>query len=187
MNHRQRGSAELSWQAMMARCYNQNSQFYQIYGGRGIKVCERWHTIEYFLEDMGPRPAGTTIDRLDNDGNYEPSNCQWANHKEQARKRSHIPLLEVYGAQKCAAEWEEISGTKSGTIRARLRRGWTAKEAVFGRSDDYKPPGSVTIEGVTRKQSEWSAISGVPDFTISDRLERGWEPHDAVWTPTNRT
>lgn len=90
--HAQRHSGTyLSWQSMRARCGNHNAKGFKDYGGRGIKVCERWqgeHGLEKFLADLGERPPGTTLDRFpNNDGNYEPGNVRWATPKEQAANR----------------------------------------------------------------------------------------------------
>jgi len=76
-----------TWEAMMNRCYNPNADWYHRYGGRGIKVCDEWHTFENFLKDMGERPLNKTIDRIDNDKNYMLSNCKWSTPKEQSNNK----------------------------------------------------------------------------------------------------
>jgi hypothetical protein len=77
-----------TWEGMLARCRNKNSKGYRYYGARGISVCERWLKFENFLADMGPKPEGRTLDRINNDGNYERGNCRWAtNHEQRINKR----------------------------------------------------------------------------------------------------
>lgn len=83
-----------SWVTMRQRCGNPNTPKYRLYGGRGIAVCERWQDFDNFLADMGPRPEGMTLDRVDSDGNYEPGNCRWATFSEQNRHKRTGKLTE---------------------------------------------------------------------------------------------
>lgn len=79
-----------TWNGIRQRCNNPNNSHYADYGGRGIKLCKRWHKFSNFLKDMGERPEGMSVDRINNDGNYEPSNCQWATRIQQARNKRGI-------------------------------------------------------------------------------------------------
>ena len=95
-----------AWDSMMSRCYRVSSAGYEDYGGRGILVCEKWHTFENFLEDMGNRPSDKhSLDRENNEGSYCPENCRWATRQEQAEnKRSNI-LFTIDGVTKCLSAW----------------------------------------------------------------------------------
>lgn len=101
-----------SWCQMKKRCKNPKHKSYNDYGGRGIQVCDRWRdSFENFLKDMGHRPSAKhSIDRIDVNGNYEPSNCRWATKTEQSRNQRNNVVVEYNGQKKCLAEWSEITG-----------------------------------------------------------------------------
>jgi hypothetical protein len=121
----------LCWRKMRERCLNQRSRGYARYGGRGIRVCERWSSFAAFLEDMGPRPSSEhTLDRIDNDGNYEPNNCRWATRLEQAASRSTTTLLTFNGETRSMSDWSRKLGIPKNTLRDRIARGWSVENAL---------------------------------------------------------
>lgn len=121
------------YDGMVSRCENPNHDAYDRYGGRGIKVCDRWRGsggFEAFVLDMGDRPSPLhTIDRIDNDGDYEPDNCRWATKKEQARNSRANTIIHHDGKSMSLIEWSEFTGIKRTTISQRLRRGWSIEDA----------------------------------------------------------
>lgn len=121
-----------AWSHLIGRCENENDGSYPHYGARGIRVCERWrNSFEAFLEDMGPRPLGTEIDRYpNNDGNYEPGNCRWATRVENARNKRSNHAITFRGETRCASEWEEIFGLPKGRVVDRIRKGWSVERAL---------------------------------------------------------
>ena len=119
------------WQGMKARTTNPNNGHYHAYGGRGIEVCDEWlNSFETFLTDMGEAPEGLSIDRIDNDGHYEPSNCRWATPQQQSRNNSRNVWLEANGVRKCLSDWADDLGCTSYAIQKRLERGWDEADAV---------------------------------------------------------
>lgn len=119
------------WQAMVQRCTNPNCKTWHRYGGRGIRVCDRWRTYENFIADMGPRPsAAHSIDRIDNNRGYTPSNCRWVTIRVQANNTRWNRRIMVKGRTATIAEWARITGLKGNTILCRLRAGWTPERAV---------------------------------------------------------
>ena len=120
-----------SWSECRQRCENPNNRKWPSYGGRGIKVCARWASFANFLADMGERPDGHSLDRINNDGDYEPNNCRWATPSEQARNRRSSHTLTAFGETLTIAEWAERTGLKHHTIAWRINKlGWTAERAL---------------------------------------------------------
>lgn len=120
------------WSGVLERCLNRNSTGFHSYGGRGITVCERWiASFEMFLSDVGKRPSPDhSLDRINNDGNYEPDNVRWATAKEQGRNRRFNRIITAFGKTLCIAEWSELNGIPHNTICSRLEDGWPNEEAV---------------------------------------------------------
>ncbi len=121
-----------AWQATKTRCYNKGRLDYKYYGGRGIKVCDRWlNSFENFREDMGSTwKKGLSIDRIDVDGNYEPGNCRWVHVGRQSGNRRSNRLLTFEGKTKTIADWAELLGMSRYTLYYRMNNGWSVKTAL---------------------------------------------------------
>ena len=119
-----------SWRAMKQRCLYPKAMNYPDYGGRGITVCQRWMKFDNFLSDMGERPDGTTIDRIDSNGNYEPSNCRWSTSKMQNANRKNSKLFTLNGKTQCLPDWARDAGLSEGGLRARLKKGMSLADAI---------------------------------------------------------
>lgn len=120
-----------SWQSMKKRCLNPNVRHYSDYGGRGITVCDRWLKFENFLSDMGEAPDAHSIGRINNDGNYELSNCRWETQTQQANNRRVTVYITFNGFRKTASEWAKELGMKRKLICQRLKAGFPIDECLF--------------------------------------------------------
>lgn len=120
-----------AWIAMRQRCKNPRSEGYYKYGAKGIKVCERWNSFKNFLADMGPKPSPIhQIERLNNSGDYEPSNCVWKTPAEQARNTSRTIKITISGVTKCLTDWcSHFSVSYFAVLRLR-KQGYTPEEAI---------------------------------------------------------
>lgn len=111
---------------MKNRCFTTSQINFDIYGGRGITVCKEWSdSFLAFYRDMGPKPEGSSIDRIDTNGNYEPSNCRWATRLTQNTNKRNCKMIEFRGETHCASAWARILGVAYKTFWARLNYGWT--------------------------------------------------------------
>ena len=167
-----------SWCGMIARCCNPRHRSYDRYGGRGIAVCERWLTFIHFLEDMGEKPAGQSVHRVDNDGPYEPGNCRWASGREQARHKTNNHLVTFQGETLTIAEWSERTGIKASVISERLIESWSAADALT-------KPGVghvhlVTLDGETRPIGEWIRMRRLRPATVYARIRNGCSVAEAL-------
>lgn len=131
IKHGQYGTgAHTSWMSMRQRCLNPNNPAFKSYGGRGISICERWELFENFYSDMGQRPPGLEIDRIEVNGNYEPGNCRWATVLEQGRNQRKTRFVTINGVTKCMSEWISEFGINRTTLESRLRLGWPVEKAL---------------------------------------------------------
>ena len=132
LTHGMTGTLEFNiWRGMKYRCNNSNFSGYKYYGGKGIKVCERWEeSFENFYQDMGKIPSENhSIERIKSNEDYTPENCKWATKLEQGRNTSFNHNIEYKGEIKCLSEWAEFLDMKYSTLSNRIQRGWTVERA----------------------------------------------------------
>ena len=122
-----------AWQQMKIRCFNPNRKDYSHYGSRGIAVCDRWkNSFENFLADMGLKPTPKhSIDRIDNDGDYQKDNCKWSTRVEQQNNRSSNRLITIEDVTLTITQWEKKMGFSKNVIQDRLKSGWSERDAVL--------------------------------------------------------
>jgi predicted DNA-binding protein YlxM (UPF0122 family) len=169
------------WLHMKDRCNKKECKEYPNYGGRGIKICDEWNAnFENFFTDMGPRPDHTySLDRIDNDGDYEPDNCRWANRNEQYYNKQQTKLVNLPGYDRplTTREAAEILNINEGTLYSRLHRGKDLLEPVKVKNNFYEYKGSLY------KLDQLHKFSSVSKSVLSTRLAEGWSVDKAVETP----
>jgi hypothetical protein len=143
-------SSATVWAGMMSRCYNPKNSKYHCYGGCGVQVCDRWHDRNLFVQDVGVKPEGLSLNRIDNDGPYSPENCEWATYRDQAQNRRDNNVT-YNGETKCLTEWERITGIYRKTLDKRIKKGWPLDKV-------FKTP---VLKDQTRR-NEWRAEYAVP-------------------------
>ena len=175
-----------AWVNMVQRCTNKKSPQWKDYGGRGIKVCDKWKdSFEAFYAHIGPKPmAGLTIDRIDNEKGYEPGNVRWSSCKVQGRNKRSNRIVEWEGEHLLLVELCERMGVKEGNVSGRMRLGHDLKKSI---TMPLKARGSkqwVEWQGERISLGRLAAKVGLHRDTLAIRLKRGWSLDRAVNTPT---
>ena len=119
-----------TWRGMKLRCNNLKNASYVNYGGKGIGYCPEWESFETFLADMGERPEGLTLDRIDRTKDYDPTNCKWSTKREQTLDRGCTVWIEHEGQTLCLSDWAKEKGLKLTTLRERIGNGWSIEDAL---------------------------------------------------------
>lgn len=165
------------WTGIQTRCLNQNATAFKNYGGRGISICQRWiDSFENFLHDMGPRPSQHhSIERDNNDGNYEPGNCRWATAEEQANNKRNNVKVTIDGVTKNISAWARQFGVQIPTACLRHKQGYRGMDLFTSKVNH------ISHEGITDTLSGWSARTGIKKSTIAMRISKyGWSVQKAL-------
>ena len=176
------------WRAMKTRCLCPSDTNYPKYGARGITVCAEWlESFQAFYRDMGPRPAGMTLERKKNEMGYCPENCCWATPKQQARNQCKNVRLTYRGKTQVATAWAEQLGMRPGTLLNRIHLGWSVKKALETPVGAAEHAGlRLTCNGQSLPVLAWATKLGCDVNVIYRRLKRGWIVERALTTPSLR-
>ena len=184
-----------TWNGMKQRCLNPKNSSYRNYGGRGITICQDWLRFDLFYADMGIRPKGKSIDRIDNEKGYFKENCRWATYVEQANNtRSNNPLIDNISISKFdfikykgeimkLIDWCNNLGLNYKMIETRLARGWTLERAFETKCNSFHI--ELTVNGKTKTIKEWSLLTGIEQNTLYTRWKRLWSDERILNVPIN--
>jgi hypothetical protein len=167
------------WKSMKNRCYNKKVKAYKNYGERGITVCKSWlESFDSFVLDIGEKPEGSSLDRINNDKGYSKDNCRWATRLEQANNKRNNVNVTVGEKTMSASQWQRETGACGRNIRKRISRGWDAEHAVSPehRANRKRLP----FKGKYLTIDECSEETGIKSSTIKTRLSRGWSESEAL-------
>lgn len=171
-----------TWMNMRTRCYKEQNKRYKDYGGRGITICEKWkeNFIEFYKWAVkNGYKKGLSLDRINNNGNYEPANCKWSTKYEQANNTRRNKKITINNETRTLTQWMKITGLR---IDTRLERGWSLEKAI---TTEKKTKKLLTYNGQTHSISEWGKITGLGK-NLRKRLWRGWTLEKALTTPNNK-
>jgi hypothetical protein len=173
---------------MVRRCTDTKDLSFKYYGGRGITICDEWlYFVEKFIawgESHGFE-IGLSIDRIDNDGDYEPNNCQFVTMPEQARNKRTTRRIEWQGRNLTPKEWSEVTGINYGTIVTRLRLGWSA-EKILTRATQFETA-ILEFKGHRKSPIDWAELLGIDRHLITLRRRRGWSDEMVLTEPLRQT
>lgn len=178
----------ISYVSMLRRCTDAKSRMFPRYGGRGITVCDAWlgeNGLRAFISDMGNKPTKKhTLERVDNESGYSPGNCVWATKLEQAQNRCTTRLITIDGVTKSQSGWDQSKGSSLNIVGDRIRRGWSADDAV--KTPVAKYTRDLTYNGETLSMHAWENKMALGHGAIAHRLKLGWSIEDAITKPSKK-
>lgn len=182
------------WHGIFTRCYNKNSKDYKYYGAKGVKVCDRWgirggQGFLNFVEDMGERPDGCSLDRIDRSKNYSPENCRWTTPLEQVNNRAIATALTYNGETHTATEWSKITGINREVIYHRINYlGWSVEKTLTTPPHNSKRGKKIFLDFHGRRVSlaDICKMTGVSKSTIRRKLGLGWTIDEIIDEPVTK-